>query len=410
MKRKITYIIVMIIALMIILPIESFSKTAVITADSLNLRSKASTDSNVIETLKQKDEIEVVSEEGEWYQVKHNENEGYVKKEYVEIKEDTNSSINKETDNFQSIIIEENEVKVTENTKIRIIPTINSNIIGEVEAGSQLEIITKLDRWIFVQNDKLSGWIYFDSNKKSSEEIKESDEKKENEPVEEKKDLEQPNEEKVEEYKKTTKYVKGSSIYMRKGPSTETEIVVTLIKNTDVTVIGEENGWYKVEYENNTGYIREDLLSDTKIIETSSRDGENIERNITETSTSQGTDIVNYAYNFLGCPYVYGGSGPSSFDCSGFTAYIYKKFGYSLPHSAVTQMNYGVEVSKDELQPGDLVFFLDYQTMDGVGHCGMYIGNGEFIHASSGSGYCVKTSTLLTGSYKNRYYTARRLL
>lgn len=410
MKRKITYIIVMIIALMIILPIESFSKTAVITADSLNLRSKASTDSNVIETLKQKDEIEVVSEEGEWYQVKHNENEGYVKKEYVEIKEDTNSSINKETDNFQSIIIEENEVKVTENTKIRIIPTINSNIIGEVEAGSQLEIITKLDRWIFVQNDKLSGWIYFDSNKKSSEEIKESDEKKENEPVEEKKDLEQPNEEKVEEYKKSTKYVKGSSIYMRKGPSTETEIVVTLIKNTDVTVIGEENGWYKVEYENNTGYIREDLLSDTKIIETSSRDGENIERNITETSTSQGTDIVNYAYNFLGCPYVYGGSGPSSFDCSGFTAYIYKKFGYSLPHSAVTQMNYGVEVSKDELQPGDLVFFLDYQTMDGVGHCGMYIGNGEFIHASSGSGYCVKTSTLLTGSYKNRYYTARRLL
>lgn len=410
MKRKITYIIVMIIALMIILQIESFAKTAVITADSLNLRSKASTDSNVIETLKQKDEIEVVSEEGEWYQVKHNENEGYVKKEYVEIKEDTNSSINKETDNFQSIIIEENEVKVTENTKIRIIPTINSNIIGEVEAGSQLEIITKLDHWIFVQNDKLSGWIYFDSNKKSSEDIKESDEKKENEPVEEKKDLEQPNEEKVEEYKKSTKYVKGSSIYMRKGPSTETEIVVTLIKNTDVTVIGEENGWYKVEYENNTGYIREDLLSDTKIIETSSRDGENIERNITETSTSQGTDIVNYAYNFLGCPYVYGGSGPSSFDCSGFTAYIYKKFGYSLPHSAVTQMNYGVEVSKDELQPGDLVFFLDYQTMDGVGHCGMYIGNGEFIHASSGSGYCVKTSTLLTGSYKNRYYTARRLL
>lgn len=410
MKRKITYIIVMIIALMIILQIESFAKTAVITADSLNLRSKASTDSNVIETLKQKDEIEVVSEEGEWYQVKHNENEGYVKKEYVEVKEDINSSTNKETDNFQSIIIEENEVKVKENTKIRIIPTINSNIIGEVESGSQLEIITKLDHWIFVQNDELSGWVYFDSNQKISEEIKENDEKKENEPVEENKNLEQPNEEKVEEYKKSTKYVKGSSIYMRKGPSTETEIVVTLIKNTDVTVIGEENGWYKVEYENNTGYIREDLLSDNKIIETSSRDGENIERNITETSTSQGTDIVNYAYNFLGCPYVYGGSGPSSFDCSGFTAYIYKKFGYSLPHSAVTQMNYGVEVSKDELQPGDLVFFLDYQTMDGVGHCGMYIGNGEFIHASSGSGYCVKTSTLLTGSYKNRYYTARRLL
>ena len=64
----------------------------------------------------------------------------------------------------------------------------------------------------------------------------------------------------------------------------------------------------------------------------------------------------------------------------------------------------------NNLQPGDLVFFLDYETMDEIGHCGIYIGNGEFIHASSGSGYCVKISNLLTGSYNTRYATARRLI
>ena len=99
-----------------------------------------------------------------------------------------------------------------------------------------------------------------------------------------------------------------------------------------------------------------------------------------------------------------------SFDCSGFTMYVYKKFGYTLSHSAIAQSKVGTYVAKEDLQAGDLVFFLDYETMDGIGHCGIYIGNGEFIHASSGSGYCVKISNLLTGSYNTRYATARRLI
>lgn len=421
MKRKITYIIVIIIALMIILPIKSFGTTATITTEGLNLRKEASTESNIIEVLNKNDKVELISEDGEWCKVKHNSNEGYVKKEYIEINEQTNNdTINNaeqqvdekpETPITKSIEVKDNMVIVNLDTQIKIIPTINSNVIGEVNAGSQLEIITKINHWIFVQNDEISGWICFNDAEQTIYPNKQKENEEENEPQEE--TQEQFN----EEYEQTTKYVKSSSIYIRKGPSTDTEIIASLIKNTDVTVIGEENGWYKVKYEDSIGYIREDLLSDTKITETS-RDGETVNRNTNEVLSSvsnqnyngTGSDIVNYAYNYLGCPYVYGGSGPSSFDCSGFTAYVYSHFGYSLPHSAVAQMNYGVEVSMDELQPGDLVFFLDYPTMNGVGHCGIYIGNGEFIHASSGSGYCVKTSTLLTGSYRTRYYTARRLV
>ena len=90
--------------------------------------------------------------------------------------------------------------------------------------------------------------------------------------------------------------------------------------------------------------------------------------------------------------------------------YVYKHFGYSLSHSATAHSYEGTAISKENLQVGDLVFFSDYQTLEGIGHCGIYIGNGEFIHASSGSGYCVKISNLLSGSYNTRYVTARRLI
>lgn len=90
--------------------------------------------------------------------------------------------------------------------------------------------------------------------------------------------------------------------------------------------------------------------------------------------------------------------------------YVYKNFGISLSHSATAQSKKGSYVAKEDLKPGDLVFFKDYETMNGIGHCGIYIGDGNFIHASSGTGYCVKISTLLSGSYLKRYETARRLV
>ena len=120
--------------------------------------------------------------------------------------------------------------------------------------------------------------------------------------------------------------------------------------------------------------------------------------------------FVAESKKYVGCPYVYGAAGSSSFDCSGFTMYVYKHFGYELSHSATAQSKKGTYVAKEDLMPGDLVFFLDYETMDGIGHCGIYVGDGNFIHASSGSGYCVKVSTLTSGSYAKRYSTARRLI
>jgi peptidoglycan DL-endopeptidase CwlO len=111
--------------------------------------------------------------------------------------------------------------------------------------------------------------------------------------------------------------------------------------------------------------------------------------------------VVGIAMQYLGTPYVYGGSSPSGFDCSGFVMYVYSKVGVSLPHNAAAQYGYGTPVSRSQLQPGDLVFF------NGLGHNGIYIGGGSFIH-SPHTGDVVKISSI-SGWYSSTWVGAKRL-
>jgi cell wall-associated NlpC family hydrolase len=111
---------------------------------------------------------------------------------------------------------------------------------------------------------------------------------------------------------------------------------------------------------------------------------------------------VGVAMQYLGTPYIWGGSSPGGFDCSGLVMYAFAQVGVYLPHNAAAQYNYGTPVSRDELEPGDLVFF------DGLGHVGIYIGGGQFVHAPH-TGDVVKISSLYDGWYSSTYVGARRL-
>ncbi|MFZ5597720.1 MAG: C40 family peptidase [Bacillota bacterium] len=118
--------------------------------------------------------------------------------------------------------------------------------------------------------------------------------------------------------------------------------------------------------------------------------------------------VIKKAMSLIGSKYRYGGEGPDSFDCSGFTKYVFKSVGINLPHIAADQADMGVRVSKNDLIPGDLVFFGYYGSKD-IQHVGIYIGNNEFIHASN-SRYNVTITSLGDTYYENNYKGARRLI
>ena len=113
-------------------------------------------------------------------------------------------------------------------------------------------------------------------------------------------------------------------------------------------------------------------------------------------------DAATIALQFIGVPYLWGGSTPSGFDCSGLVTYSYAQLGIQLPHSAADQYGFGVAVPRDQLQPGDLVFF------DGLDHVGIYIGNNELVNAPH-TGTFVRIDRLSEPWYANRYVGARRI-
>jgi hypothetical protein len=192
-----------------------------------------------------------------------------------------------------------------------------------------------------------------------------------------------------------TGVVTASAVNIRYEPDLASPIIGKFSKNTLVTVIGENTSWYKIRLkENLEGWIWRRYIS-TDLNQINSRGLIRL-------------NLVDYAKNFLNTCYVYGGSSPRGFDCSGFTCYIFSKFGYILPHRALEQVKIGEPVPRDELQSGDLVFFITLRSKQ-INHVGIYLGNGKFIHASSGSGL-VRISHLDQGYYQQRFQCARRIL
>jgi len=174
----------------------------------------------------------------------------------------------------------------------------------------------------------------------------------------------------------------------------------TIPNHTVLPLEDHVDGWYQVTYQGVTGYVAERYIVP---VEESAVESP-------EKSSATGEAVVALAATYLGRPYRYAASGPDAFDCSGFTAYVYKQFGYSLNRSAADQFLYdGTSVSSSELQKGDLVFYKEFGAGVAATHVGIYVGNGQFIHASS-SGSNVKYSALSNSWFAPRYVGAKRVL
>lgn len=211
-----------------------------------------------------------------------------------------------------------------------------------------------------------------------------------------------------------------SCLNVRADAGTGNRKVGTLDKESVVKITGIKNGWYHIVSGNLSGYVSSDYLvlckapetkgTGTQAAQTQAPKSQENSSNGEVVGNAKADEIIAYAKEFLGVPYVYGANGPDSFDCSGFTKYVYAHFGYELNRSASGQLDNGREVDLSEIQPGDLVFFIYDDTTARASHVGMYIGNDQFIHASTGSKREVVISQLLGGSYQRTIVGVRRII
>ena len=443
---------ILIIAVVILMNAHVYATTGKITYDTVRIRKEANTDSEVLTVASLDDEVEIIEKEGDWYKVKYSEFTGYIRNDMLEVKENTENSeaqetsenkeetaqnqentsdsnaSNVETKNEEEKVKIDSSYTISSKIDLKIIPSINSSVVASISENNTIQVKDIINKWCYVENGTSSGWVLKSKivtnsqdaqtetkNEEAVEETaEENSENKENEEKEEPK--------KEEKETNITKYVAVSTLNLRKEASNSSEVIEQLNLNTKVTITATvDNTWGKVTFNGKTGYVAMKHLSDSKTAVTSRSETANRESSTSneesssssessseeETSSSEssgsttGAAVVAYAKQFLGCSYVYGGTTPSGFDCSGFTSYVYRHFGYSLNRTSSGQRSNGVAVDKSNLKAGDILCF--------SGHVGIYIGGGSFIHAANPSKGVI-ISSLSESYYTRNYITARRIL
>ena len=348
-------------------------------------------------------------------------------------------------------IEKDKQYNLTKEVKVKTLPLIFA-IEKETIPSGNIRVTDILNDWCKIENEGKSGWIRINTIKTSVKQDNNQEEAKTEENLinEGNNNLEQTNssneeennqnqqENKTEEVTEISKtgYVKADGLNIRKEPTTSSEAIHSLSFNSKIKITGEIDGWYRIDYNDQVGYVSQKYVSDTKLPETTARGGydrttasseentvanqEVVEENQVETeeeqeeestasASSEGNDVVEFAKEYLGYKYVAGGSSPSTgFDCSGFTTYVFRNFGVSLNRSSKDQIKNGTAVSKSNLQPGDIVIFKN-QGKTAIGHVGIYIGNGNFIHAANKKEGVVITA-LSSSYYSQRYVGARRII
>ncbi|MCT4584970.1 MAG: NlpC/P60 family protein [Peptostreptococcaceae bacterium] len=190
---------------------------------------------------------------------------------------------------------------------------------------------------------------------------------------------------------------------IRKEADLKSDVLHKVNMSDKVYIYEKEGDFYKIKYKDTKAYIFSDLVSLDKTYIVGSAVATRGE------FRNDASKIISVAKSKMGVPYVYGANGPNAYDCSSYTKYVFKKaLNINIPRTSLEQSKTGTKISKENLLPGDLVFF-DTSKKGRVNHVGIYLGKGKFIHESSGSAKSVTISDLSTGFYKRVYKWARRI-
>ncbi len=353
---------------------SSSEKTGTINASYVRLRSGASTSSGILATLQKGASMTVKGSSGDWYSVSYNGTDGYVYKQYLTVEGESSSS---SSSSSQTGTINANYVRLRSGASTA------SGILATLNKGASMTVTGSSGDWYAVTYNGTDGYVYKQyltvGSGSSSSSSNNSDIT-------------------VEAVSEDSGTIRGYYVRVRTGPSTSSSIITSLNTGAKLDVTGITGDWYQVKYNGQTGYVYKSYL----------QLGESSSSGSSSSSTGDGAAIVAQAKKYLGVPYVYGGTSPSGFDCSGLVYYVFMQEGYSLYRTAGAQYRNGVAVSRSELQVGDIICFYN-SAMTSIGHVGIYVGDNQFIHASSGSGKVI-ISSLSQSYYNSHYYGARRIV
>ncbi|WP_042275735.1 C40 family peptidase [[Clostridium] dakarense] len=343
----------------------SAMETGTITTSALNIRSGPSTSNSIIDKAYKGQNIEILESSNGWYKVKlSNGKIGWASGQYI-----SKASNSGSTDT--SVQGKKGKIVASPRLNIRSGSGTNYSIVGKANNGEIVEILERSSNgWFKIKmSNGIVGWgstsYIVETNQSSNDSNENTQKPSTSTPIQ----------------GKRGKIKANPKLNIRSGAGT-TYSVIGSANNGDIVDLLEKssNGWYKIKSQNGTiGWGSGDYIEET----TESSNNNNNNNNTPQPPSSIDKNaVVNLAYELMGKPYKWGAEGPDSFDCSGFTQYVYKQSGgKSIPRVSRDQARYGTAVSRENYAPGDLVSF-DTDGNGEVNHVGIYVGNNQFIHCS----------------------------
>ena len=380
---------------------------------NLNIRKSASTSSSVIGKMPLNAKFDIISKSGNWYKIKYGSVTGYVSADYVKVisepsNDGSNDNSNDSSNNGGSNSGDNNSggsvefigkgqvIKVSANLNIRKSASTSSDVVGKMPLNAKFDIISKKGNWYKIKYGSVTGYVSADYVKVISTSDNDDDSSNGGNNGDNSNKPDTGDDVLNDKYGIVTGLNEGTSLRVRKEPNTTSDVLGHVTLSQKVQIVGKNGNWYKITFNNGFGYVSADFITIVDYDPDKPQD---------EDTKEKFEKVLNKMKTQLGSPYVYGGAGEiitrdlikklqglypgqqysvpdeyydkewRAFDCSGLMYWGFKEAGVTLGRSTSSQINNGVEVSLDNLQPGDLIF---YKTLN---HVGMYIGNGKWIES-----------------------------
>ena len=329
---------------------------AVVQTDNMNIRKEPSTSSDVVGQALLNERYEVIGQTEGWVQIPT----GYLSADYVNLEYGLNEARKLDLKAMIFNLYKNIGISDVDNyLNVREEPSENGKIIGKMPskaAGNILE--TTEDGWYKIQSGNITGYVksdYILTGPAAKDEAMQVAE--------------------------LMAIVNTDMLNARTEPSTDSKIWTQISNNERYPVLKQIDGWIEIELEeNSSAYVSTDFVDVRYALPEAIKFSPLEEK--ANAQASLRTQIVNYALQFLGNPYVWGGTSlTKGADCSGFTLSVYAHFGIGLPHYSGSQAGMGKAVKSSEMRPGDLIYYADSKGT--INHVAMYIGNGQIVHAAS---------------------------